>query len=229
MDRSVARRTAPLLALAAIASATGCWSRSDGPPTRLVDGTPASAPSVRLDAPTPQILTGVTSTTAKRLPDGTPSGECLRAAREHGATAPVVVRTGVTGLSATYRTASGRALVGCDATHAATVHDAAWCGRAYGRLERGRLLDPRLDLAGCSTPMGDTVAFAWIAPGARTAYVAVRQDGYTEVYATAGGLPVRVTTNAVSVDRSSATFDVSEHSSTGALVRSSLLEVRVAG
>jgi hypothetical protein len=207
----------------------GCSSESDRPPERLVDGTTAQAPPVRLDAPNPQILTEVASIGAEGAPEGTAAGECLRAARQHEARGPVVVRTGASGISVTFGAASGRALVACDGDHAIQSDDRSWCGRAYGRLEGGRLLDPRLDLAGCRTSTGDTVAFAWLVPGRRTAYVAVRQTGYTEVYPVAGRVPVRVTTDDTAPDRSAATFEVSEHATSGALLRSSTLEVQVAG
>jgi hypothetical protein len=186
-------------------------------------------PTVRLDAPTPQILTGVESVRAKEAPAGAAAGECLRSVQEHEATGPVVVRTGVSGLSAAFRTASGRALVACDGSHAIQAGDTSWCGRAYGRLEGGRLLDARLDLAGCRTATGDTIAFAWYAAGRSTSYVAVRQDRYTEVYPVAGRLPVRITTGDIAPDRSGATFEISEHAAGGALLRSSTIEVRVAG
>ena len=98
------------------------------------------------------------------------------------------------------------------------------------RLESGRLLDPRLDLAGCATTSGDTVAFAWFQPGPHTSFVAVRQQGYVEVYPVVAHLPVRISTTAhISTQESRATFEVSEHDASGALLRSSILEARVAG
>ena len=225
MDGHHARRA---VALAVIAVA-GCSSESHRPPADLVDGTPAEEPAIGVDASTPQILTNVALIRGKDAVAGTAAGECLRAARGHEATGPVVVRTGVSGVSVTFRTASGPALVACDASHAIRADAATWCGRAYGRLDGGRLLDPRLDLAGCRTATGDTIAFAWIVPLRATSYVAVRQSGYTEVYRVVGRLPVRVTTGAVAPDRSAATFEISEQSASGALLRSATVEARVAG
>ena len=136
---------------------------------------------------------------------------------------PLVVRIGVRGMSVTFPTAAGRALVACDGGRA------EWCGRAYGRLEHGRLHDPRLDLA-CMTAAGDPLAFGWFEPGRGTAYVAVRQPGYVEAYRVAGAVPVRIsTTTGISARNSSATFDVSEHSRRGALLRRSTFVARVAG
>jgi hypothetical protein len=229
VDCSRAHRAVALVGVAVVAGMAGCRSDSARPPAELVDGTKSEAPPVHLDAPTPQILTDVASIGAKDAPAGTAARRCLQAAREHEPIGPVVVRIGVSGISVTYRTASGRALVACDASHAVRADGKAWCGRAYGRLEQGQLLDPRLDLAGCSTATGDTIAFAWFTPGRDTAYVAVRLDGYTEVYPVAGRLPIRLTTDEIAPDHSGATFEVSEHAPSGALLRSSTLETRVAG
>jgi hypothetical protein len=223
------RRAVAVVGVAVVTGMAGCSSESDRPPEQLIDGTRSKAPPVRLDAPQPQILTRVASIEAAQALAGTAAGECLRAAREHEARESVVVRTGAAGISVTFMSASGRALVACDGSHTARADGRSWCGRAYGRLERGRLLDPRLDLAGCRTSTGDTIAFAWFTPGRDTAYLAVRQKGYTEVYPVAPHLPVRITTDDVAQDRSGAKFEVSEHASSGALLRSSTLEARVAG
>ena len=63
-----------------------------------------------------------------------------------------------------------------------------WCGVAFGQLERP---PPRstLELGGCTTKDGEPLGFAWVEPIRRARYVAVEQDGYVEVYETAGGLP----------------------------------------
>ena len=229
MDRRRARRAVALVWIAVVAGMAGCSSESGRPPAQLVDGTKAGAPSIRFDAPTPQILTEVASIGATEALAGTAAGECVRAAREHEAVGPVVVRTSASGISVTFRTASGRALVACDGDHAVRADDTAWCGRAYGRFEGGAVLDPRLDLAGCRTSTGDTIAFAWFTPGPDTAHVAVRLKGYTEVYPVSGHLPVRVTSDDIAPDRSGATFEISEHAMNGAVLRSTTLEARVAG
>jgi len=229
MDCRLARRAVALVGVAVVVGFAACSSESDRPPAQLVDGTKSKAPRVHLEAPSPQILTDVVAIEATEAPAGTAAGKCLRAAREHDAQGPVVVRTGAAGVSVTFRTASGRALVACDASRAVRAEDRSWCGRAYGRLERGHLLDPRLDVAGCRTSTGDTIAFAWFTPRPDAAYVAVRQKGYTEVYPVARRLPVRVTTGDIAPDHSGATFEISEHAASGALLRRSTLEARVAG
>jgi hypothetical protein len=193
---------------------------------RLVDGSRAEAPAVLLDAPTPQIRTKVFVAPSDRLRADSPPSRCLRAARDHAPTGPLVSRIGASGLSVTFRTASGRALVACDGISPA---GGPWCGRAYGRLDRGRLRDPRLDLA-CTSASGAPVAFAWFEPGADASFVAVRQAGYVEVYRVAGGAPVRIsTTTGISASDSTAAVEVSEHDRRGAFLRASILEARVAG
>jgi hypothetical protein len=138
-----------------------------------------------------------------------------------------IVRVGATGVSVSYR--SGSALRACDGD-AGSVAAKRWCGRAYGRLARGRLLDPRLDVAGCRTPDDTPVAFAWFEPGPRSSYIAVRQPGYVEVYPVVGGLPVRIsTTSAIEDETSGARFRVSEYDSDGRPLRSSTLDARVSG
>jgi hypothetical protein len=73
------------------------------------------------------------------------------------------------------------------------------------------------------------LGFAWVQPDPGVRYVGVEQPGYVEVYETARGIPVRVTTSNVEIERSRATFDVSEHASDGRLIRKYRLEANVAG
>jgi hypothetical protein len=104
-----------------------------------------------------------------------------------------------------------------------------WCGHAYGRLARGRLEDPRLDLL-CTTSDGHPVAFAWFEPGNDTSYVALRQDGFVEIYDARAHFPLRIaTTTGIDLATSSATFDVDEYDEHGTLIRSSMMDARVAG
>ena len=219
------------LVLAAIAGLVqvGCLGDSE-PPSRLVDGSAAQAPSVALEgAASPQVETKATAIDANGVRVG-PVARCLAATHEHTPRGPVVSRVGVDGESVTFRTASGRGLVACDGTAMHTGSDRAWCGTALGRLRNGRLLDPRLDLAACSTPSGGPVAFAWVDPGQRTRYVAVKRDGFVEEYPVIAGLPIRIAaTSGIDLDTSSASFEVSEHDSNGSLLRSYTLRARVAG
>ena len=61
-----ARGIGTLVGIVVVAIAGGC-SRDGSPPTRLVDGSRAGAPTVELDAPKPQIVTKASAVLASRL------------------------------------------------------------------------------------------------------------------------------------------------------------------
>lgn len=208
---------------------TACFGGGERP-ARLADGSPARRPSVALDgARSSQVETRATAMDPRgALPSAVAS--CLAATREHRPRAPLVSRVGVDGASVTFRTASGGSLVACDGNAFHAGPDEPWCGRALGRVRDGRLLDPRLDLAACSTSYSDPIAFAWVEPERGARYVVVRRHGFDEVYRAVAGLPVRITTTSdIDLETSSASFAVSEHDRSGRLLRSYTLRVRVAG
>jgi len=219
---------AVLVALAAVVQ-VACLG-GDGPPSELADGSPARAPSVALDGVSSrQVETRAAALNLREAATG-PVSRCLATTREHVPHSPIVRRISVDGASVTYRTASGRDVVACDGTDLSDEHGQTWCGLALGRTRRERLLDPRLDVASCSTSSDEPVAFAWVEPGPATRYIAVDRDGYVEVYPVVAGLPVRVaTTSGIDVDTSSASFEVSEHDADGKRLRSYTLRARVAG
>ena len=211
---------------------TACRDRPE-PPTHLVDGSPAATPSVELtgvDGLT--VATRLEVTAADQLAERSKAATCLELFRGYAIAGYVVARVGVSGESVTFRSASagGGGLHGCDGAGAVGRQgDHRWCGRAYGRLENGRLGDPRLDLA-CISAAGDPAAFAWIEPAPAAAFVAVRQPGFVEVYEVAAGLPVRVTTmGSVAVEESSASFAISEHDRDGVRLRAYTVRARVSG
>jgi hypothetical protein len=141
-----------------------------------------------------------------------------------------VERVDVHGTTVTSPGAEGRSLHGCDsgAGSTADADGQRWCGRAFGLLTDGRLRDPRLSL-GCRDADGDPVGFAWIQPESEAAYVVVSHADHSAMYPVVGGLPVRVGTDDVDVESSSATFDVSEHARGGRRLRRYELEAVVAG
>jgi hypothetical protein len=217
-----------LVALAALVQ-VACLG-GGGPPSRLVDGSPVRASLVTLRGVSSRQVETKAAALDRRDAGTGPVARCLATTREHVPLAPIVERVGVDGASVTYRTASGRDLVACDSTALSAGHELTWCGVALARVQDERLLDPRLDLASCSTPSGDSVAFAWVEPGPRTRYVAVGRDGFVEVYPVVAGLPVRLaTTSGIDLGTSSASFDVSEHGAEGQMLRSYTLRTRVAG
>jgi len=208
----------------------GCDGSDSGAPTTLLDGTPATELSVALDGvDSPDVLTSVTTSGIGRAEAGSAVAACLGRADGDRPSGPIVVRIGVSGESVTFGNRSGHGLYGCDNSEGPREGGRRWCGVAFGQLSEDRLRDPRLDLGACKTKDGTTLGFAWVEPAPSARYVALEQGDYVEVYETSGALPVRVTTNDVDIERSNATFHVSEHASDGSLVRRYRLEASVAG
>jgi hypothetical protein len=202
------------------AAAAGCSRDSPPVPSELLDGSGSRPPPVVLEGVEgPSILTRV-----RVLRRGSRIERCLD---PPSAVAAAVERIGVSGVSVTALGAGGRAVYGCDADAARAMNGTRWCGHAFGRLHAGRLRDPRLSLT-CradETPL----AFAWIQPGAAASYLVVAREGYNEVYAVAGRLPVRVVAGDVDLESASAAFSVSEHARDGRRLREYVLEARVSG
>jgi len=135
----------------------------------------------------------------------------------------------VYGMSVTFASVSRRAVLGCDGTRRPTEHPYRWCGVTAGELRRGRLSDPRLDVA-CRTDDGVRVAFVWLEPRRDARYVTVDQSGFVEVYAVAGHLPVRVaTTGGVDASSLSSRWEVSEYSAAGRRLRTYVVDAIPAG
>jgi hypothetical protein len=151
----------------------------------------------------------------------------------HGGDRTVVERTGRHGSSLTVE--SGLRRYACDkipdpvtAEDPDLPYGGIWCGAANGRVDDGKLNDPRLSL--CQDTDGDLTAFAWLEPQAGAEWVVVADAGYREVYEVAAGLPVRVTTTGGTEPASSrASFDVEEYDADGTQLREYLLEAAVAG
>jgi hypothetical protein len=202
-----------------VALAAGCDDHGDRP-RALVDGSRAAQPTVELEGVSgAAVATKVTVLRARTMPLDRLTASCLRA---HDVTAAesrgvVVERIGVDGASVTFASAAG--LHACDGAEERRSARRRWCGIAFGVLRRGRLDDPRLDMAACRTASGDPVAFVWLSVPPRTRYVAVAQDGYDEVYERAGHLPIRIaTTTGIEGNGSRTTFRLSEHDARGRLL-----------
>ena len=203
----------------------------DEAPTQLADGAPARASPVVLEGIGQKaIATELEVVPLARVSSRSALAGCLGRLATDAPVTKIVVRTGVLGRSVTVGTVSHRALYACDGRRVNGVGTARWCGTAYGRLEHGRLLDPRLDLSACTDAGGQPLAFAWMEARDDARYVAVRQPGYTEVYPVLGRVPVRIaSTTAIDLDGSRASFEISEHDARGQLLRAYELEARVAG
>ena len=227
----VRRRLVARSALVALPCALTVAACRDEAPTQLANGSPARASPVvleRIDEPT--VETDVEVIALAAVSTHSALARCLGRLTTDAPITQVVVRTGVLGRSVTVGTRSRRALYACDGRSARGSDAGLWCGTAYGRLEHGRLLDPRLDLSACTGPTARPLAFAWTETRSDARYVAVRQPGYVEVYPVRGHFPVRIaTTTGIDVAGSRASFEISEHDARGRLLRAYELEARVAG
>jgi hypothetical protein len=209
-------------------AATAC---RDERAMQLADGAPARASPVVLEGVGQKaIATDLEVVPLARVSPRSALAGCLGLLSTDAPVTKIVVRTGVLGRSVTVGTVSHRALYACDGRPAHGSGTAHWCGTAYGRLEHGRLLDPRLDLSACTDAGGRPLAFAWMEARDDARYVAVRQPEYTEVYPVQGPAPVRIATTAgVDLEGSRTSFEISEHDARGQLLRAYELEASVAG
>ncbi len=225
-----ARKLVARAALGALPCALLVTACRDDTPTQLANGATARASPVVLEGVEgATVATEIEVVPLARVPPQSVLARCLGRLATDAPITTIVVRTGVTGRSVTVGTLSGKALYACDGRSARGSDEALWCGTAHGRLEHGRLLDPRLDLSACMGPT-DPLAFAWAEPQPETRYLAVRQRGYVEVYPVKGRSPVRIaTTTGIDVTGSRASFEVGEHDARGGLLRSYELEASVAG
>ncbi len=208
-----------------------CDGNDDGAPTTLMNGAKAAELPVDLEGvENPAVLTSVTVRRVDEIEGASAVATCLQQDWDDLPYGPIVMRVGVSGESVTFRNRSRRGLYGCDNSQGAREEDRRWCGGAFGQLYGGHLRDPRLDMGACTTREGGLLGFAWIEPGPGAKYVVVQQPGYAEVYEVGGGLPVRVTTTSdVEIERSRATFELSEHDANGRAIRRYRVDARVAG
>lgn len=218
-----------LVVLAVAALLAGCVGGGDDEPTTLLDGSPAGeAPELEgLDGDV--VVTSYAVVPNEAREQGSKTASCL--AERFPDTEPgsdAIVRTGLRTETVTFLDAGGRAVLGCS-NSPGPREKGRWCGGSHGQLRNGALTDPRLDIS-CRARDGTPIGFVWVDPGEDTRYVAVSQPEYTEVYAVAGELPVRIATvNGVDVETSSATFEISEYDANGKRLREQTLEAFVAG
>ena len=219
---TLAARAALRLGLALLA-VVGCTHGAAAPPSVLSDGSRAHPPLVELDGVEgPALATRMRVLHPMALRPASPAARCVG-----DRDVILVERFGVSGMSVTFRDRDRRRLYACDATTPAADR-ATWCGHAFARFYSGRLRDPRLSVT-CRGDDEEAIGFAWIQPVADASYVVVARSGYSEVYAVAADMPVRVTTDDVDTGRSSASFSVSEHASDGRRLRAYVLVARVSG
>ena len=220
----------PLLAFAvALLLAAGCGGRTST--TRLMDGTRPGPLGVDLEGLRARIvLTSVRAVPARDV--ARPRlGSCVSLFRPLRLSPDdlVVQRVGVEGESVTFRDAAGRFVAGCDSSLGRRDGGRVWCGAPAGKLLGGRLADPRLSL-GCRTRGGALLGFAWVTPEPAARFIAVDEPGYTEVYETAGRLPVRIVTErGVDPRQAAASFALAEYDARGRMLAQLELKPVVAG
>jgi hypothetical protein len=221
----------PLAAASAALVLVACRGGEARAPTELMDGSAVPPLRVQLDeVDRPVFLTRGRVRAADEVAPASAAASCVRE-RGRGTTVTglIVERVGVQSETVTFQVGGGRALVACDNAPGPREGGERWCGGAFGVLADGRLLDPRLDIL-CSTADGEPLAIVWVEPQPETRFVAVEQPAFTEVYETAAGLPVRVSSaSGVDVERASAELAISEHDASGALVRRYELLAAVSG
>lgn len=218
-----------LVVLAVAALLAGCFGGDDDESMTLLDGSPAGEVIELESVDGDVVVTSHVVVPASSVDPRSKAAACLAEwFPDLDAEGQAVVRTGVRTESATFVERGARAVFGCSNTPGPRERG-RWCGGSWGQLHAGRLTDPRLTIV-CRARDGTPVGFVWMHTGDATRYVAVEQPGYTEVYEVAGELPVRIATvNGVDVERSSATFEVSEHDAEGKRLREQRLEAFVAG
>ena len=169
-----------------------------------------------------------------RVLDGSTLGRRFTSCRPAGAgigtDAVVVERIGVFGESLTFADSGRKTVYACDGgTDPAGERKLPWCGSSAGRLLRGKVLDPRLDIL-CRDRKGRALAYAWVEPAAGVRWIGVDQGAYTEIYEVLAGLPVRIaSTRGIELGRARATFDVTQYDEHGKEVIEGKLEAQVAG
>ena len=204
----------------------GCKHAGPAPPAKLSDGSRARPPVALTGVDGPTVTTRARIVRSIATEPGSAAARCLASSRSSETV--VVERVDVRGASVTFLGPEGRSAHACERSGGDSQIEARWCGRAFGKLEDGRLRDPRLSLS-CRDEEGEPIAFAWIQPGSEAAYVVVAHAGYHEVYPVADDIPVRISTSDVDLAASRATFAVSEHARDGRQLADYELEAAVSG
>ena len=168
----------------------GCGGGDSSP--QLVDGSQAAEPPAELDGLDDAVLTRHEHPyrAARQAPL---HGVWTATGTEHTV---VVERTGLHGSSWTFadepRCTGATRFRSKHSRDPDRPYDGIWCGSANGRIDDGRLNDPRLDL--CTNTDSEITAFAWVEPRPDAKWVVVSDAGKREVYEVVESLPVRVTT-----------------------------------
>ena len=216
-------RLTAIIPLVAVVLLAGCDS-GGGRPERLLYGQAAQE-----FEPVPGSVIAL-----GRVVDGTILGRrfalCRPTEAAIGNDTIVVERTGVFAESLTFADLGRKIVYACDGgTDPAGERKPPWCGGAAGRLLRGKLLDPRLDIL-CRDREGRPLAYAWVEPVAGVRWIGVDQGLYTEIYEVLAGLPVRIASaRGIQAGQARATFDLTQYDAQGKELVKGKLEAAVAG
>jgi hypothetical protein len=155
-------------------------------------------------------------------------GRCLADTAFRRGSVVVVERIGRITRSLTIAQRRRPDVFACDAT-GVRLEGREWCGVSAGRLKRGRVSDPRLELL-CRDRRGRHVASAFVNPTRAARWIAVDQEGFSELFPTAAGLPVRIASTAgVDYAHARATFRIAQLDAAGRVVERARIVTRVAG
>lgn len=210
-----------LTVLASLAFLAIACSSGGGRPEHLVDGRTAPVFGPVRDS----------VISATRVLERSDARDCLAGVDEPvAANAIAVERIGVVGRSLTFASRDGARVYACDGgIDPAGERAPPWCGAVVGRRERGRLLDPRLDVV-CVDRRYRPLAYAFVEPVAGARWIGVRQDGYVELYEVVGALPVRVeTSRGIELESARAVFELTQYDAEGRELVRETLEAAVAG
>lgn len=223
---------ATVLVVVCVLAATACGSSPH--PVTLADGSTAARIPAALRHHAPRaVLTRERTVPARALDDRGRACVALTTGRAPAPAQMFTERVDHYGSSLTFRPAGGRFVIGCTSgvyTPGAkgSRGNAAWCGHVVGEIRAGHLVDPRLDIA-CRTASGAPIGSAWIEPVVKAKWIFVRGHALTQIYPTAGSLPVRVTTLAADLPTATAVFRVEQYDAEGTRVSEETLRTAVAG
>jgi hypothetical protein len=211
-----------LTALSLLVFAAASCSSGGGRPEHLLDGRPV--PEFR---PVRDSVIAATRVLERSDESGCLSGVDRETVAPN---ATAVERIGVDGRSITFASRDGRSVYACDGgIDPAGERAPPWCGAVVGQRERGRLVDPRLDVL-CVDRSHHALAYVFVEPVAGARWIGVQQHGYVELYEAVAGLPVRVeTTHGIDLEEARAVFEVTQYDSGGHDLVRETLEAAVAG
>jgi hypothetical protein len=211
-----------LTALSSLVFLAAACSSGGGRPEHLLDGQAASQFRPVRDS----------VITATRMLERFDTGDCLSGidGESLAAGSTAVERIGVDGRSITFSSRDGTRVYACDGgIDPAGERAPPWCGAVVGERERGRLLDPRLDVI-CVDKHHHALAYAFVEPVARAHWIGVQRDGYVELYDVVAGFPVRVeTTRGIDLENARAAFELVQYDAEGHELVRETLEAAVAG